>query len=210
MDERRRYCENCGAAIISDSIYCTRCDAAFENIPPPVSQPSKQKTSRNWLIALAIILLVVGVIDGILLFNYFMARAETTDYSSYYNSLPAQGWTITSPFTKGTYSNGNAAYSGVITNDTAKYSLSYAIHVFDTESAAKNDYAVQVTHSLSQGYTTADLSQLGGSEVGSTRMGAYVSAEWGSNTFSSTFVRITFGYDNTINKWVVCSEVGLC
>jgi len=94
VDERRRYCENCGAAIITDSIYCTRCDQAFENTLPPVSQPRKQKTSRNWLIALVAVLLVVGVIDGIALVGYFTTSAGNTDHSSYYNSFSAQRWTI--------------------------------------------------------------------------------------------------------------------
>jgi hypothetical protein len=211
MDERKRYCEKCGVANMTDSIYCARCDRAFENIPPPVSQRPKQKTSRNWLIGLVVVLLVVGVIDAIGLVGYFTTSAGNTDYSSYYNSLSAQGWTIPSPFIKATDNNGNAAYIGVMKNESGNYSLSYVLHVFDTESAAKNDYTAQVTHSISQGYTTANLSQLGGSEVGSTRMGAYVSAEWGSNTSSSgTFMRITSGYDTTINKWVMCLEVGHC
>jgi|GEM_PF-6309043 len=210
MDERKRYCENCGVVIISDSIYCARCELALENVPLPVSRPPKQKKSRNWLIGLVVVLLVVSAIDAVGLVGYLTASTGSTDYSSYYNNLGAAGWTITFPFVKGTDSNGNAAYMGVMRNESGNYSLSYVIHIFDTENEAKNDYSAQVTHSISQGYTTADLSQLGGSEIGGTRMGAYVSAEWGSNTVSGTFVRIALGHDNTINKWVVCSQVGRC
>ena len=97
MDERKRYCEICGAAIVTDSIYCTRCDIAFEQIPLPVSQPPKQKTSRNWLIALVVVLLVVGVIYGIALVGYFATSAGNTG-NSYYNSFSAQRWTIIGAF----------------------------------------------------------------------------------------------------------------
>jgi hypothetical protein len=213
MDERKRYCKNCGAEVIPDSKYCARCGTSFENILALDSQPQEispvgqpKKRSRNWLVALVVVLLVVGVIAGIALIGNFTTSAGNTDYSSYYNSFSGQGWTITSPFIKGTDSQGNAAYIGVMRNETGNYSLSFVIHVFDTQSAAQNDYTTQVTRSISQGYTTADLSQLGNSSVGSTRMGVNVSSEWGGFASSSTFTRVTCGYDGNINKWVMCLD----
>ena len=116
-----------------------------------------KKTPRKWLVALVVVLLVVGVIGGIALIGNFTTSAGNTDYSSYYNSFSGQGWTITSPFIKGTDSQGNTAYLGTMRNDTGNYSVTSVIHVFDTESAAQNDYTTQVTSSISQGYTTVDL-----------------------------------------------------
>jgi uncharacterized membrane protein YvbJ len=109
MDERKRYCKNCGAEIIPDSDYCSRCGTGVEYTPLRVSQPQEtssvdqsQKTPRKWLVALVVVLLVVGVIGGIALIGNFTTSAGNTDYSSYYNSFSGQGWTITSPFIKGT------------------------------------------------------------------------------------------------------------
>ncbi len=38
-------------------------------------------------------------------------------------------------------------------------------------------------------------------------MGVNVSTEWGVYSSSSTFTRITYGYDTSINKWVMCLDL---
>jgi predicted RNA-binding Zn-ribbon protein involved in translation (DUF1610 family) len=49
MDERKRYCKHCGAEIIIDSKYCSRCGTGLNSAGSPVSQP--QKTSRKGFFA---------------------------------------------------------------------------------------------------------------------------------------------------------------
>ena len=47
MDERKRYCKNCGAEIIPDSNYYPRCGIGVDYMPLRANQP--QKTSRKGL-----------------------------------------------------------------------------------------------------------------------------------------------------------------
>jgi uncharacterized membrane protein YvbJ len=66
MEERRRYCKNCGAEIAVNSNYCSRCGIGFDNTQSPVSGV---KTYRKiawavtfWMLAMFVI---VGVFAGL-------------------------------------------------------------------------------------------------------------------------------------------------
>jgi hypothetical protein len=66
MEERRRFCKNCGAEIAANSKYCSGCGLGFDNTQSPVSGV---KTYRKiawavtfWMLAMFVI---VGVFAGL-------------------------------------------------------------------------------------------------------------------------------------------------